>query len=48
MKPEKILIAYFSQKGKEKTSNSAKLAEQLADLLKARTVDFETFAIVPV
>lgn len=48
MKPEKILIAYFSQKGKEKTSNSAKLADQLAELLKTRNIDFETFAIVPV
>lgn len=47
MKPEKILIAYFSQKGKEKTSNSAKLAARLAELLKARNVDFESFAIVP-
>lgn len=47
MKPEKILIAYFARKGAEKTSNCAKLAEQLAEQLKARNVDYDTFAIVP-
>lgn len=48
MRPEKILIAYFSQKGKEETSNSAKLAKIAENLLKAKNVEFETFAVVPV
>ncbi|MDE7463139.1 MAG: NAD(P)H-dependent oxidoreductase [Muribaculaceae bacterium] len=47
MNTEKYLIAYFSQKGKEETSNSAKLAKQAAELLKAKGVDFETFVITP-
>ncbi|MDE6258508.1 MAG: NAD(P)H-dependent oxidoreductase [Muribaculaceae bacterium] len=48
MKAEKILIAYFSQKGKEETSNSAKLAKKAEELLKSKGVAFDTFAIVPV
>ncbi|MBD5236584.1 MAG: hypothetical protein HDS62_03470 [Bacteroidales bacterium] len=48
MKAEKILIAYFSQKGKEETSNCAKLAKKAEELLKAKNVPFETFAVVPV
>ncbi len=48
MKAEKILIAYFSQKGKEETSNCAKLAKKAGEMLKAKNVDFDTFAIVPV
>lgn len=47
MKAEKILIAYFTQKGKEETSNCAKLAKQAEQLLKAKNVDYDTFAIVP-
>ena len=48
MRPEKILIAYFSQKGKEETSNCAKLAKKAEEMLKAKNVDFDTFAVVPV
>lgn len=48
MKPEKILIAYFTQKGKEESSNCAKLAKEAEALLKARNVDFDSFAIIPV
>lgn len=47
MKPEKILIAYFTTKGKDDNANCAKLAKQLGEQLKARNVDFDTFAIVP-
>lgn len=48
MKNQKILIAYFSRKGMENTSKSAKVAEKAAELLKAKGVDFDTFAVVPV
>lgn len=48
MRTEKILIAYFTTKGNEKTSNCAKLAAQAEEMLKAKNVDFATFAIVPV
>lgn len=48
MRTEKILIAYFSQKGKEETSNCAKLAKMAEEMLKAKNVDFDTFAVVPV
>lgn len=48
MKPEKILIAYFTTKGNEKTSNCAKLAAQAEEMLKDKNVAFDTFAIVPV
>ncbi|MDE6810927.1 MAG: NAD(P)H-dependent oxidoreductase [Muribaculaceae bacterium] len=47
MNTEKYLIAYFAQKGKEETSNSAKLATQAAALLKEKGVEFETFVITP-
>ncbi len=47
MNTEKYLIAYFTQKGKEETANSAKIAAQAAELLKARGVDFDMFNIVP-
>lgn len=47
MNTEKYLIAYFAQKGKEETSNSASLAKQAAALLKEKGVDFETFVITP-
>lgn len=48
MRTEKILIAYFSQKGKEETSICAKLAKMAEEMLKAKNVDFDTFAVVPV
>lgn len=48
MKSEKILIAYFTQKGKEQTSNCAKIAKQAENILKEKNVDFDTFAVVPV
>ncbi len=47
MNTEKYLVAYFAQKGKEETSNSAKLAKQAEAPLKAKGVDFETFVITP-
>ncbi|MDE6273338.1 MAG: NAD(P)H-dependent oxidoreductase [Muribaculaceae bacterium] len=47
MNTEKYLVAYFAQKGKEETSNSAKLAKQAEALLKEKGVDIETFVITP-
>lgn len=47
MNTEKYLIAYFAQKGNEKTSNSAKLAKQATEILKSKGVEFETFVISP-
>lgn len=47
MNTEKYLIAYFAQKGKEDSSNCAKLAKQAAELLKAKNVDYDTFVITP-
>lgn len=48
MNTEKILIAYFVRKGKENTANSVKLTKKLEDLLKAKGVEYNTFAITPV
>lgn len=47
MNTEKYLIAYFAQKGKEKTSNCAQIADELAELLKAKGIDFDSFVITP-
>lgn len=47
MNTEKYLIAYFAQKGKEETSNSARLAQQAAKLLKEKGVGYEIFNITP-
>lgn len=47
MNTEKYLVAYFSRKEKEDSSNCSKLAQQLAHLLKEKGVDYEVFAIVP-
>lgn len=47
MNTEKYLIAYFAQKGKEETSNSAKLARRAAEILKGKGVDLDTFVITP-
>lgn len=43
----KILIAYFVQKGKEDESASVKVAQSLGELLKAKGEEFATFAITP-
>lgn len=48
MNTEKVLIAYFVRKGKEDTANSVKLAKKAAEMLKAKGVDAESFAITPV
>lgn len=48
MNTEKTLIAYFVRKGNENNANSVKLAEMAEELLKAKGVDYNTFAIVPV
>lgn len=48
MNTEKILIAYFVRKGKENTANSVKLTKKLEELLKAKGVEYNTFAITPV
>lgn len=48
MKEQKILVAYFTQKGKENTTNCARLAKQAEELLKSKGVSPDTFAIVPV
>ncbi|MDE7160028.1 MAG: hypothetical protein K2O24_04205 [Muribaculaceae bacterium] len=48
IRPEKILVAYFVQKGKEATSKSAAVARQAVDMLKAKGVDTDSFAITPV
>lgn len=47
MNTEKILIAYFARKGKEETGRSVEIARKLGDILKAKGVDFNTFAITP-
>lgn len=47
MNTENYLIAYFAQKGNEESSNSAKIAKQTAELLKAKGLEFETFVITP-
>ncbi|MDE7381516.1 MAG: hypothetical protein K2N03_05235 [Muribaculaceae bacterium] len=44
----KILVAYFVQKGKEKESVSKKVADALGDALKNKGYEFSTFAIEPV
>lgn len=48
MNTEKVLIAYFVRKGKEDSANSVKLAEKAGELLKAKGVEYNTFAITPV
>lgn len=48
MKAQKILVAYFTQKGKEDSTNCARLAKQAGELLKAKGVEADSFAIVPV
>lgn len=47
MNTEKYLIAYFAQKGKEESSNCAKIASRAAEILKDKGVDFESFVITP-
>ncbi len=47
MKDTEVLIAYFSQKGHENNSTCSIIARRLGDLLKAKGVDYDTFAIVP-
>ncbi|MDE7181235.1 MAG: hypothetical protein K2N88_08585 [Muribaculaceae bacterium] len=47
MNTEKVLVAYFVRKGKEDSANSVKLAKKLEALLKAKGVDYNTFAITP-
>lgn len=44
---DKILVAYFIQKGKE-TSGSKKIADQVKEALKAKGYDSTEFAITPV
>lgn len=44
---EKILIAYFVQKGKENNSACVKVADALGGLLKADGKEYSTFAITP-
>ncbi len=44
---DKVLVAYFIQKGKE-TSGSKKVAEMIGDALKAKGKEYELFAITPV
>lgn len=48
IRPEKILVAYFVQKGKENISKSAEVARQAVEMLKAKGVDTDSFAITPV
>lgn len=43
----KILVAYFVQKGKEKESVSKSVADALAEILKSRGVEASLFAITP-
>lgn len=44
---DKILIAYFVQKGKEQDSQSVKVAEALGEELKAKGYEYSTYAITP-
>lgn len=44
---DKILIAYFVQKDKDKTSSCRKVADLLGSGLKAKGIDYSTFAITP-
>lgn len=44
---DKILIAYFVQKGKEADSACAKVADALGKALKAKGDDYSTYAITP-
>lgn len=48
MNTEKVLVAYFVRKGKEDSANSVKLAKQALEMLKAKGVDADSFAITPV
>lgn len=48
MNTEKTLVAYFVRKGKEDTANSVKLAKKAEEMLKAKGVDVNSFAITPV
>ncbi|MDE6231517.1 MAG: hypothetical protein K2M37_07860 [Muribaculaceae bacterium] len=48
MKNNKILLAYFTRKGHESTSNCAILAATAENILKQKGVEFDTFAIEPV
>lgn len=48
MNTEKVLVAYFVRKGKEDTANSVKLAKKAEEMLKAKGVDYNDFAITPV
>lgn len=48
MNTEKVLVAYFVRKGKEDSANSVKLADKAVEMLKAKGVDVNTFAITPV
>lgn len=48
MKEQKILVAYFTQKGKEDSTNCARLAAQTEKLLKDKGITPDMFAIVPV
>lgn len=48
MNTEKILVAYFVRKGKEESANSVKLAQKALEMLKAKGVDADSFAITPV
>lgn len=44
---DKILIAYFVQKGKEEQSACVKVAESLGGVLKSKGYEFSTYAITP-
>ncbi|MBD5301423.1 MAG: hypothetical protein HDS16_00220 [Bacteroides sp.] len=48
MNTQKVLVAYFVRKGKEDSANSVKLAAKAEEMLKAKGVDYNTFAITPV
>ncbi|MBD5206019.1 MAG: hypothetical protein HDS84_06545 [Bacteroidales bacterium] len=48
MNTQKVLVAYFVRKGKEESANSVKLAAKAEEILKAKSVDYNTFAITPV
>ena len=48
MNTEKVLVAYFVRKGKEDSANSVKLANQALEMVKAKGVDADSFAITPV
>lgn len=44
---DKILVAYFAQKGHENDSTCSIIANRLGELLKAKGEEYDIFAIVP-